>query len=104
MIKRQTGASALLNRRLATLLSIGTLAASALIALGMLLRWTGLAADIGGYAITKGGIALLFLLPVVRVVVMLVSFLQDRDYQFGIVAGLVLALIAAAFAFGMTAA
>lgn len=101
---RQTEASALLNRRLASLLSIGTLAASALIALGMLLRWTGLVADTGGYAITKGGIALLILLPVVRVVVMLVTFLQDRDYRFGIVAGLVLALIAAAFAFGITAA
>lgn len=104
LITSQSGASTILVSRLAGLLSIGTLAASSLIAFGMLLRWTGLAADVGSFAIIQSGVALLILLPVARVVVMLIYFLHNRDYRFGIVAGLVLSFVAAAFAFGATMA
>jgi uncharacterized membrane protein len=41
----------------------------------------------------NSGIALFLLLPVLRVVIMLVMFVRERDYRFGIIAGVVLSII-----------
>ena len=94
---------ALLDLRLAGLLSYGTWIASAIIAIGLVLPLFGLAAA-GDMAIVRGGIALVIMLPVLRVVVMLLSFLREGDYCFGIIAALVLAILMVAFAIGATAA
>jgi hypothetical protein len=47
------------------------------------------------------GIALLILLPVVRVIVMLIVYLRQRDYLFSVIALLVLTIILLGFAVGL---
>src|SRR5260370_39981946 len=51
--------------------------------------------------ITTVGIALLILLPVVRVIVMLIVYLRQRDYHLSAIALLVLAIILLGFAVGL---
>lgn len=91
--------SSRLERLLAILLLRGTWLASAVIAAGLaaasLQGESGRLnlADSPGMTIVSVGIALLILLPVLRVAVMLGVFLQERDYRFGAIAALVLAII-----------
>jgi uncharacterized membrane protein len=47
------------------------------------------------------GIALFILLPTLRVLLMLLVFLRERDYRFTAIAALVLAIILLGFAVGM---
>jgi uncharacterized membrane protein len=87
-----------LERQLAAMLSYGTWLASAVIAIGLaltLIGWPGGAGDI-----VTTGIALFILLPVSRVILMLIVFLHERDYRFGAVAALVLAIMVLGFALG----
>jgi hypothetical protein len=95
---------------LAGLLHYGTWLASAAIGLGV-----GLAlidSRIGGrnlahlpsMRIATIGIALLILLPSLRVLLMLVVFVRERDYPFGIIAALVLAIIFLGVVVGMRTA
>jgi uncharacterized membrane protein len=88
-----------LERLLAALLHSGTWLASSVIALGLLLT---LAAPLAGahhfslpsgIPVVTGGIALLIALPVLRVALMLAVFVLERDYRFGAIAALVLAII-----------
>ena len=46
------------------------------------------------------GIALFILLPVLRVVIMLIVFLQQRDYRFVAIAAVVLAIIGLGYVLG----
>ena len=48
----------------------------------------------------SAGIALFILLPVMRLILMLGVFLQQRDYRFGAIAALVLAIVAAGWVVG----
>lgn len=73
-----------LEARLARLLSIGTWLASAVIAAGLL----G-----GGSSAVTIGVALFILLPVARLLLLLWTFLRERDYRFGALAAFVLAVI-----------
>jgi hypothetical protein len=84
---------------LAAVLHRGTWLASGVIALGLALAaFNGHA---GAHPVTlmssdhviAAGIALLILLPVLRVALMLVAFLRERDYRFGAIAALVLFII-----------
>ena len=87
-----------LERVVAATLYWGTWVASAAVALGTALAlWDSRAAtgEISihrGMRITTAGIALFVLLPIVRVTVMLLAFLRDRDYRFCVIAALVLAI------------
>jgi len=87
-----------LKRVVAATLYWGTWVASAAVALGTALAlWDSRAAtgEISihrGMRITTAGIALFVLLPIVRVTVMLLAFLRDRDYRFSVIAALVLAI------------
>ncbi len=84
---------------LAALLRYGSWSASAAIGLGYAL------ALIGSYAhswnppvlfhmrIVRVGIALFILLPIVRVLLMLLDFIRERDFRFAFISGLVLAII-----------
>jgi uncharacterized membrane protein len=74
---------------LARVLDQGTWLACGIIGCGWLLA----AAGWHCVAMINGGIALLLLLPVLRVVIMLVVFIRERDYRFGIIAGVVLSII-----------
>jgi len=78
-----------LERLLARVLDQGTWLASGIISVGWLLR----AAGWRSVVLIDSGIALFLLLPVVRVVIMLVVFVRERDYRFGIIAGVVLTII-----------
>jgi uncharacterized membrane protein len=87
----------MLERRLAQILSYGTWLASGVIAAGLTLAataWPGIGRFSGGMPLVTAGIALFILLPVVRVALMLVFFLRDRDYVFSAAAALVLLIMA----------
>lgn len=88
------------ERLIARLLWFGTLLASAVIAAGMAIRALpplGHAVPPGwnGLAVMKAGVALFILLPVARVALMLLTFLHEKDFRYALIAGLVLAIIAA---------
>jgi uncharacterized membrane protein len=64
--------------------------------------WSALAAIGLGYALALTssnmrmvgvGIALFILLPILRVLVMLVAFVRERDFRFAFISGLVLSII-----------
>lgn len=89
-----------LEHRLAATLSRGTWLASAVIALGLLLP----SLTQQGARIVTVGLALLILLPVLRVMLMLVAFLRARDFPLTAVAVLVLAIIGLSLAVGSLSA
>lgn len=78
-----------LERLLARVLDQGTWLATASVAAGWLLA----AAGWRSVSLINSGIALFLLLPVMRVIIMLVVFVRERDYRFGVIAGVVLAII-----------
>ena len=86
---------------LAALLARGTWAASAVIALGLAL---GLALPgAAGSRVTSLGIALMILLPVLRVAVMAVLYIRAHDRRFAAISALVLAIILLAALLGARA-
>ena len=97
---------AALDSLLAGTLHYGSVVASAIIGLGVAMALTG--SGIGNRQLATGravdivtaGIALFILLPVLRVVLMLVSFLRERDYLLSVIAGVVLTIILLGFAVG----
>ncbi|WP_233835931.1 DUF1634 domain-containing protein [Paraburkholderia sp. ZP32-5] len=94
-----------LEHWLANLLHYGTWLASITIAAGLAVTLalpapatatggsTSHAAAIG-MSVMTAGIALFILLPVMRLILMLGVFLRRRDYRFGAIAALVLAIVA----------
>ena len=89
-----------LERRLAATLQYGSWITAAVIATGALLR--AMPGEAGA-RVEAAGIALLILLPVLRVAVMLESFLRTRDYRLGAAAFLVLVILTLAFVLGALA-
>lgn len=77
---------------LAGLLQYGSWLASIVIGLGL---------AFSSMRIATIGIALFILLPTLRVLLMLLVFLRERDYRFTAIAALVLAIILLGFAVGM---
>ncbi|HEX3315866.1 MAG TPA: DUF1634 domain-containing protein [Gemmataceae bacterium] len=93
-----------LESMLADLLGRGTFLASIVIAIG--LAWSStetLAAGPAplGVRIVTAGIVLFIALPVLRLVLMLVGFLRQRDYRFVGITATVLLIIALGLALGM---
>jgi hypothetical protein len=78
-----------LERLLARVLDQGTWLASGITGIGWLLA----AAGWRSVVLIDSGIALFLLLPILRVVIMLVVFVRERDYRFGVIAGVVLSII-----------
>jgi uncharacterized membrane protein len=103
-MRPETKMPALLDLRLAALLSHGTWIASVLIAAGLALPLIGVNPARGGVQLVTAGIAVIIALPVLRVIVMCVSFLHERDLGFAAVAAFVLAIIAISLIIGATAA
>src|SRR5260370_24346596 len=105
-MNRATPRGAPLERLLAGTLQYGTWLASAAIGLGVALalidsRFSAAKLTIlRDMRITTVGIALLILLPVVRVIVMLIVYLRQRDYHLSAIALLVLAIILLRFPLG----
>ena len=89
-----------LDQLLAKVLHRGTWLGSCVIALGLALPmadWSGAASSITGTRIITAGIALLVILPVLRVVLMLIVFVRERDFLFSAISILVLAIILLGF-------
>lgn len=97
-----------LERWLADLLRYGSWLALAAIGLGFALALIGSNLSMGHLAIlqnmriAKVGIVLLILLPVLRVFLMLLFFIRERDFRFVSLAGLVLAIILLATVSGIS--
>lgn len=96
-----------LEGMLASLLHHGTWFSSAVTALGLALVM--IEAHLGtsasklpsGTTLVTAGIALLIMLPVLRLTVMLLVFLRERDYMFGMIAATVLTIIALGTVLGL---
>ena len=89
-----------LEQRLAATLSLGTWLVSAVIALGLLVS----SSLEQSARIVTVGLALLILLPVLRVMLMLRAFLRARDFPLTAAAVLVLAIIGLSVAVGSLSA
>ena len=94
-----------LESLLAYVLQFGSWAASATIGMGLVLSLISAhAPPFSGMKIVTVGLALFILLPVFRVFIMFVVFLNDRDYKFSAIAALVLAILALGVVVGLRAA
>ena len=85
-----------LDQLLASVLYRGTWLGWSIIALGLTLPqvgWSGTSCTMTCTRIVTAGIALLIVLPVLRVSLMLVVFVRERDVLFSAIAMLVLAII-----------
>ena len=82
---------------LGRLLQYGTLAATGLIAFGLALS---VARVPWGLGVAAAGIALLIVLPALRVATMLIFFVRAGDYRYGAIAALVLFIISLSFFLG----
>jgi uncharacterized membrane protein len=96
-LKVEAAISDPLENLLGKLLQYGTLAASGVIAVGLLLGTVRLSLGMG---IATAGIALFILLPALRVATMLIFFLRAGDYRYGAIAALVLLIISLSFYVG----
>jgi uncharacterized membrane protein len=86
-----------LETLLGKLLHYGTMAASGVIAIGLVLAF---APGPLGMLIATAGIVLFILLPVLRVATMLIFFLRAGDYRYGALAALVLLIVSFSFFIG----
>ena len=86
---------------LAALLRYGSWSASAVIALGYALALTGPHAP--NMRIITTGIVLFILLPILRVLVMLLVYIRERDFRFACISGMVFAIILLGIFFGVPA-
>jgi uncharacterized membrane protein len=103
----EAASSGHLEHLLGRLLHYGTLTASGLIAVGLVPSVAGslvaaspVALGPAGMCAATAGIALFILLPVMRVALMLILFLQARDYRYSATAALVLLIISISFFVG----
>ena len=90
-----------LESLLAGVLHYGSWIASAAIAVGLALTLgANYLAVLANLHLVTIGIALFILLPVLRVVLMLIVFLRERDYRFSAIAALVLTILLVGFVLG----
>lgn len=93
-----------LERLLAKVLHRGTWLGASIIAAGLALAlagWQQAPLGMTNSRIMTAGIALLILLPVLRVLLMLIVFVRERDRPFSLIAMLVLAIIVSGALLGM---
>jgi uncharacterized membrane protein len=80
----------------------GTWIASYIIGLGILIYWSGVfSLGEAGTRLITSGVALFITLPVLRVALMAIVFVQDREYVYGLIATTVLLIIAIGAAVGI---
>jgi uncharacterized membrane protein len=92
------------ERAIAKLLHYGTGLGSFIIAAGLVVEWlhpSTKAVGLSGGGLMKAGVALFILLPIARVGLMLIQFVQARDTAYTAISALVLAIIAAGFLAGI---
>jgi uncharacterized membrane protein len=93
------------ERAIAKLLHYGTGLASFIIAAGLAVQWLLALAKatpgLSGGGLMKTGVVLFILLPVSRVALMLIQFVQARDFAYVAISALVLTIIGAGFLAGI---
>jgi uncharacterized membrane protein len=101
-----TAKSGRLEGLLAGVLNSGTWLASAVITLGLAIPLFDHSAHayMFGTQVVAAGIGLLIMLPIMRVILMLVAFLRQRDYRFVAAAAFVLTIIMVGVALGASTA
>ena len=87
-----------LEQLLAAFLHYGSWSALAAMGLGYALALIGSHApasnlSVSNMRIVRMGIALFILLPILRVLLMLLVFIRERDFRFAFISGMVLAII-----------
>ena len=87
-----------LESLLGGVLHYGSWLASTVIAAGLVLALS--TQNLASMRLVAIGIALFILLPVLRVVLMLIVFLRERDYRFSAIAALVLTILLVGFVLG----
>ena len=93
-----------LGEMLAALLRYGSWTASAAIGLGYALALLGShLAALPNMRIARAGIVLFILLPILRVLLMLLVFIRERDFRFSFISGSVLAIILLGILLGIPA-
>ena len=93
-----------LEEMLAALLRYGSWTASAAIGLGYTLALLGShLAILPNMRIARAGIVLFILLPILRVLLMLVVFIRERDFRVAFISGTVLAIILLSIFLGVPA-
>jgi uncharacterized membrane protein len=87
---------------LAGVLNVGTWVATGVIAAGLVLSlfYQRMPFPTSAQVVTAG-IGLFILLPILRVILMLIIFVKERDYKFAAAAAVVLFIIFAGFAVGI---
>ena len=86
---------------LAGVLNVGTWLASIVIAAGLVLLFYQRMPFPTGAQVVTAGIGLFILLPILRVILMLIIFVKERDYKFAAAAAVVLVTIFAGFGVGI---
>jgi uncharacterized membrane protein len=106
-MNEKTASMTRLEWHLAALLQYGTAIASSVMGVGLLWAFIDHGSDPPASArstpmlIVTAGIALLILLPVVRVAWMLCFYLRQRDYRFSAITAFILLVIALGFILGL---
>jgi len=109
-MKERPSGPAAMEKTLAHVLHYGTWLACILILFGFAVMWLDAsrghrdAASERSQHVIATGIGLFILLPVLRVAVMLVMFLKQRDYRFAGIAAVVLLVILVGYLLGKHAA
>ncbi len=90
---------------IAKLLNYGTGLASFIIVVGLVVQWlhplTEVSFGLSGGGLMKAGVALFIFLPVSRLALMLIQFVQARDFAYVAITALVLVIIGAGFLAGL---
>jgi len=68
------------------------------------MTWPGISSTMICTRIVTAGIALLIALPILRVILMLIVFVRERELRFSVIALLVLAIILAGSVLGIASA
>jgi uncharacterized membrane protein len=89
-----------MEQLLSGLLRYGALAASGCIAFGLLWKAWFLGTN-GSLSFITAGVVIIILLPVLRVALMMVIFVKQKDYPFATIAGAVLGIIILGFMWGI---
>jgi hypothetical protein len=98
-----------LEELLAALLRYGSWTASAAIGLGYALALIGSHSPTGHLAVLPNiriasvGIGLFILLPILRVLLMFLAYIRERDFRFAFISGMVLAIILLGILLGVPA-
>ncbi|MBP1634899.1 MAG: putative rane protein [Acidobacteria bacterium] len=99
-VNTRPGADARLERWLGVTLRAGVIAATTLLAIGLLLQLAGVGLGLAGL-VSRVGLIVLMATPVARVVISVAEYASQRDWPFLALTLTVLAILAVSFLVGL---